>query len=218
MPNLALSSLSLLLIAFGLALAGPPCPPERPVVMCSPLIRPYSDNAYFWAEYCELDAPSNVLIADSDQPYDADTDYCAEFLEPTYYPTCCAYKSFCAGVDCDGPETGLLGPGTDQFAQGWVIDIPCAVDVPSRVLANAVVSYSNDTARPLTCTTHCASLGYTYAGIEYGNECYCGTGYADGLPPSSAPASDCSMRCLAGYYWTCGGSWRMQIYKYDPYA
>ncbi|EKM51986.1 uncharacterized protein PHACADRAFT_262430 [Phanerochaete carnosa HHB-10118-sp] len=51
-----------------------------------------------------------------------------------------------------------------------------------------IVSYSNDIAGPLTCTTHCASLGFTYAGLEYGDECYCGTSYVnDGTIPQSAP-------------------------------
>lgn len=50
---------------------GPPCPPERPNAVCSPLIRPYSDNAFFWTEYCEFTAPPDVLIADSFSIYNA---------------------------------------------------------------------------------------------------------------------------------------------------
>lgn len=101
-----------LLLALHGTIAGPPCPAERPIALCSPLIRPYSDNAYFWTEYCEFTAPPNVLIADSFEPYSNATDYwyahqayeyctlgslsrlySALYLEPTFYATCCASMS-----------------------------------------------------------------------------------------------------------------------------
>jgi hypothetical protein len=239
----------------GAAATGPPCPAERPHAVCSPLIRPFSDNAFFWTAYCGESAPSDQLMADSFSIYNSSVGWQVVFdrrmqeghqlthssHSPTtgivapYITTCCASLGckpstrvwlpvpstdillVCTGMDCDGPETPLLGPGTDQLADFWHVDVPCAVDNPQRVLENAIVSYGNATARPLLCTDYCQSLGYAYAGLEYGDECYCGTGYAGGVAPPTADASECNVRCLDGYYWTCGGSWRMQIYKYDPY-
>lgn len=113
-------------------------------------------------------------------------------------------------MDCDGPVTGLRGPGQDSLYPSWHVDIPCAVDTPERVLADVVVSYGNAAGRLFDCTNHCNSLEYTYVGLEYGDECYCGTGYVGGVAPASADPSEFNVRCS-------GGLWRMQIYKYDPY-
>ena len=94
------------------------------------------------------------------------------------------------------------------------MDIPCAVDNPQRVLSNVVVSYLQSTT-PYSCTEQCSAQGYSYAGVEYGDECYCGTGYVGGVPPEAADPGDCDVRCAGSYYFTCGGSWRMQIYKFN---
>ena len=95
---------------------------------------------------------------------------------------------------------------------GWTVAMGCAVDNPSRVLANSIVTATpnND---PYGCVSSCISKGYQYAGIEYGNECYCGTGYAGGVAPQAANVSECNMLCPGTYTWYCGGSWRMQIFK-----
>lgn len=152
--------------------------------------------------------------------------------EPLYTQTCCArsnckfiytYKSgtfahlhlrpACAiYIDCEGPETPLPEPFV-YLADGWSVDIPCAVDTPDRILANVVVSYQQSTT-PYTCTTLCGSEGYRYAGVEYGDECYCGTGYV-GEVEAAEYATECQMRCAGSYGYTCGGSWRMQTYKLD---
>lgn len=119
-------------------------------------------------------------------------------------------------ADCDGPETALPGPYIYNIAlaAGWKVASQCAVDTPERVLSDVIVSYLPSTT-PYSCTTLCASKGYTYAGVEYGDECYCGTGYAGGVSPAVADVGDCDMRCAGDYIFTCGGSWRMQIYTSD---
>lgn len=92
--------------------------------------------------------------------------------------------------------------------------MPCAVDNPQRVLANVVVSYAPGNT-PYSCTGLCSSGGYAYAGVEYGDECYCGTGYVGGTEPAAADLSECGMLCAGSMYEDCGGSWRMQIYKFN---
>ncbi|KAJ3555814.1 hypothetical protein NM688_g2369 [Phlebia brevispora] len=106
-----------------------------------------------------------------------------------------------------GPQATLDLPA------GWMTAIPCAVDTSSRVLANDVITIlSNNTAA--VCATHCQSTGYTFAGVEYGTECHCGTGYAGDVEPVEAPVSDCNMPCNPDKGLMCGGSWRIQIYEY----
>ena len=116
-------------------------------------------------------------------------------------------------VGCSGPETALPDPvdPSGELADGWRVAIDCAVDNPGRVLADSIVTYEQSTT-PYTCTTYCQSKGYKFAGVEYGDECYCGTGFAGGVDPQAANSSDCNMRCAGSWYYTCGGSWRMQIF------
>ncbi|PSR71935.1 hypothetical protein PHLCEN_2v12145 [Hermanssonia centrifuga] len=124
------------------------------------------------------------------------------------------FTEYGIGVDCDGPET-TLPPVEDpvyDLPEGWRIAMPCAVDVPERVLSDVIVSYLPSTADPYHCLSSCQSQGYHFAGLEYADECYCGTGYSGGVAPAAANVSDCSMRCAGDYIYICGGSWRMQIY------
>ena len=121
------------------------------------------------------------------------------------------------GVDCNGPETD-----PPQFARGatlqeelpnnWVIAVECAIDNPDRVLTNSIVTDTQANS-PFGCVNSCIAKGYQYAGVEYGDECYCGTGYVGGVLPQAANVTDCNMACSGTYNYSCGGSWRMQIFK-----
>lgn len=118
------------------------------------------------------------------------------------------------GVDCD-IETSQPYPPSDpsdvNLPTGWTTAVPCAVDDASRVLTDVIVEYVTSGNDPYSCATHCASLGYHYAGVEYSDECYCGTGLV--TPIVAAPNDECNMCCTASFNSdTCGGSWRMQIY------
>ncbi|EIN04664.1 hypothetical protein PUNSTDRAFT_20976, partial [Punctularia strigosozonata HHB-11173 SS5] len=66
------------------------------------------------------------------------------------------------------------------------------------------------------CIVRCEAAGYDYAGVEFGDECHCGTGYANGAMPQGAPASDCDVACAGNGSETCGGSWRIQVSTIDP--
>ncbi|KAI0291639.1 WSC-domain-containing protein [Multifurca ochricompacta] len=92
----------------------------------------------------------------------------------------------------------------------WTTQYACAVDVPSRVLANVVTTQYTDNT-PGSCVLRCDAAGFSYAGVEYSNECHCGTGLVG--TPASAPVSDCNMACTGDPNLSCGGSWRIQIYK-----
>ncbi|KAI0693986.1 hypothetical protein BC835DRAFT_1306520 [Cytidiella melzeri] len=211
------SAIALTLLVASLAIlpchvkAGPPCTSDRPTALCAWHIRPYSDNAYTWDNVCDFSAPSTALIADNVEMYDYGYN-CSSM----YVATCCARFSGCSnGIDCDGPETALPVPytGNDvELAFNWVTAVPCAVDNADRVLTNTIVTYLQSNT-PYNCALSCFSKGYQYAGVEYGDECYCGTGYVGGVLPQAADLSECDMTCPGSYYFNCGGSWRMQIYK-----
>ncbi|KAF2730707.1 copper radical oxidase-like protein [Polyplosphaeria fusca] len=65
------------------------------------------------------------------------------------------------------------------------------------------------------CLNQCADYGYMAAGIEYGEECYCGD--IDGVEKSQsqvAPETDCNMACPGDAEEICGAGLRLTWYKY----
>lgn len=65
-----------------------------------------------------------------------------------------------------------------------------------------------------TCVSQCANRGYTLAGAEYANECYCGNAYAgtDTGGGSVAPESECNTACVGDSSQACGGGNRLSVY------
>jgi hypothetical protein len=62
---------------------------------------------------------------------------------------------------------------------------------------------------------HWQAAGYTMAGVEGGNQCFCGNGWTTpSIPPTAAPVSQCSNPCAGDSSQTCGGSWAIQIYSH----
>ncbi|KAH9987623.1 copper radical oxidase [Russula compacta] len=78
--------------------------------------------------------------------------------------------------------------------------------VPTAVVGGA----SNNSVQ--SCADACFSSGYPLAGVEYSDECYCGTGFANGGAPT--PAGDCSMVCSGNSSEICGGPDRLNVYNY----
>jgi len=61
------------------------------------------------------------------------------------------------------------------------------------------------------CIASCATAGYTMAGTEYGNECYCGSQIykEDG---SGVVSTGCNVPCNGNSAQTCGGGNRLNLY------
>ncbi|KAG8880657.1 hypothetical protein FRB97_000611 [Tulasnella sp. 331] len=61
------------------------------------------------------------------------------------------------------------------------------------------------------CESTCLAQGYTYAGTEYGDECYCGNSLSSGtLDPTDA---DCNATCAGGGTAKCGATYKLSVYK-----
>ena len=60
---------------------------------------------------------------------------------------------------------------------------------------------------------HCAALcsSYTYFGIEYASECYCGMSFA--YPTTRDAEADCNMVCSGNGTEICGASNRLSVYQ-----
>ncbi|ELU04847.1 hypothetical protein CAPTEDRAFT_198510 [Capitella teleta] len=64
------------------------------------------------------------------------------------------------------------------------------------------------------CIRECSRLGFTFAGTEARNECFCGNNYD--YDRHGERQNDCSSACQNNNNETCGGSWRIQIYSVCP--
>lgn len=97
---------------------------------------------------------------------------------------------------------------TPTVPLNWTTLSLCAVDNPARIIAGDITTQAvNNT--PAACIVSCAAQGFGYAGVEFGNECHCGTGLADVI--EAAPAEDCNVPCAGNDTLPCGGSWRIQV-------
>lgn len=83
----------------------------------------------------------------------------------------------------------------------------CYKDSP-RALS---VVASSDSMSVDQCLKIAAAGGYTWAGLEYGRECWTGNSLAAGT--GNATAGDCNMACKGMPGQLCGGPSRLSLYK-----
>lgn len=69
-------------------------------------------------------------------------------------------------------------------------------------------TYADDAMTLASCAQYCA--GYTFFGVEYSRECYCGNKLNTGS--TKVPASDCSMVCSGSSCDLCGAGNRLSVY------
>ena len=66
---------------------------------------------------------------------------------------------------------------------------------------------------PAKCIEACREDGYSFAGVQYGEECFCGN---EAPPPIKIVAiSECNMECTGDSSIKCGGSYRNNVYKIE---
>ncbi|TDL23452.1 hypothetical protein BD410DRAFT_838937 [Rickenella mellea] len=83
-----------------------------------------------------------------------------------------------------------------------------------RVFPYQLILQRNNSAT--TCLSQCQAYGYPAAGMEYGDECYCGDVSdiaANG--GSNATEADCSFSCSGDPIHICGGAQRMSLYEWQ---
>ena len=89
-------------------------------------------------------------------------------------------------------------------AVGWSYQ-GCFTDSNDRVLAGASRDHPNMTLQ--ACGAWCDDEAYSFFGVEYGTQCYCGY-QISGSPASS---TDCTMPCGGEDSQTCGGGWAIDV-------
>ncbi|TVY53083.1 WSC domain-containing protein [Lachnellula cervina] len=78
----------------------------------------------------------------------------------------------------------------------------------TTVRALAAASYPSDNQTVAYCASSCSS--YTYFGVEYGRECWCGNSFGAGAVTTKD--SDCSMLCAGDTTAYCGAGNRLNVY------
>ncbi|TFK51378.1 copper radical oxidase [Heliocybe sulcata] len=99
-------------------------------------------------------------------------------------------------------------PGQWQY-QGCLIE-----GSSERVFPYEIDWATNNTVE--ACLTQCATFGYPAAGLEYGEQCFCGDVWD--VPANSggfAAESQCNMACSGDPIHLCGGESRLSLYYWD---
>ncbi|KAI0033597.1 hypothetical protein K488DRAFT_84794 [Vararia minispora EC-137] len=84
----------------------------------------------------------------------------------------------------------------------------------NRVFPYQIILTNNNTAE--NCLTQCSTFGYPAAGMEFGDECWCGD-ISDIAANGGtvAPETDCSFPCSGDPIHLCGGAERLSLYEWQ---
>nr|XP_019008257.1 uncharacterized protein I206_06812 [Kwoniella pini CBS 10737]OCF47038.1 hypothetical protein I206_06812 [Kwoniella pini CBS 10737] len=127
-----------------------------------------------------------------------------------------ASSSADAGTATAGPgtgsgsatATGSASPSaTSSVSYNGFTAGGCVQEVSGRLLAKVQTSSSNMTIEQ--CTSLCGNYGYAVAGVEYGDECYCGT--QDDIA-NALVSGQCVMPCAGDSTEICGGPNALNIF------
>jgi len=110
------------------------------------------------------------------------------------------------GASADTPPpltTGL--PGSWQY-KGCLPELSSGRVFPQQINAPG-------TNTPLTCLNQCAAFGYSAAGLEWGQQCFCGD-ITDVTSKNISFVADsqCNMACDGDAAHSCGGWYRLNVY------
>lgn len=84
------------------------------------------------------------------------------------------------------------------------------MDNSNRVLRGLLLNDENMSIE--NCKELCYENNYKFAGLEFGNECFCG----NDIPIVSAPMRECHLKCAGDETEICGGFWRLSVYSIPP--
>jgi len=106
--------------------------------------------------------------------------------------------------------TNTIGPkrtySTDVSSRGWSYAGCAFDDLATRTLPHR---YAKDDMTVQKCVDYCAGKGYSFAGLEYSVECFCGNSVA----PNRLTAKKCTMKCGGDSTQYCGGPQTLSVYK-----
>lgn len=103
---------------------------------------------------------------------------------------------------------------TNLKREGWT-SAGCYTDnVSGRALTTpGGVPGGPSTMTNEACQTACAGAGFSWAGTEYGGECWCGNSIINGNGPAPDGNTGCNMACNGNGGQTCGGPNRLTAFQ-----
>ncbi|KAG7102365.1 WSC domain-containing protein like [Verticillium longisporum] len=103
-------------------------------------------------------------------------------------------------------------PATDAVTIENYVDTGCWTDNSQigKSLSWPQDQLDKSVMTPSLCTEACRQGGFPYAGVEYGQECWCGA--VMGNETRSVDASQCGIACKGDKTKTCGGRSRINIF------
>ena len=117
-------------------------------------------------------------------------------------------STLCGGSDAlqlyTNPSLDPSTRGVNGFSYGG-----CIQEVVGRALN--MTRLDDDAMTVEKCTDFCMRSGYTMAGLEYGNECYCGNSLVGGAS-NSLRSYECKMPCPGNSKQMCGGPDAINLY------
>ena len=166
------------------------------ITKCQVLL-PYLDQAA--ASACTLDAQ----IVDENVGLDGST--------LSALPGCNPVRTdFSTPASCSGSSTPQFNEAVATLTPGWT-DLGCIAEgTNGRALTGASTTSPNMTRN--FCAAFCGDKGFTLAGVEFGDECYCGNSFENGASQTLVPSSSCSTACAGNpQYEKCGGPQRLEL-------
>jgi hypothetical protein len=146
--------------------------------------------------------------------------YCGNsFTNPTTQSDASACNMACSGDStqtCGGPSrmnlfkagTTVQGPANPTVS-GWNYTGCWTDNTNGRALGSSTTASSTMTIE--MCTSYCGGKGYTMAGVEYGQECWCASSWT--ASSTQAADSDCSFNCPGNKGEYCGAGNRLTVYS-----
>ncbi|KAI0791235.1 copper radical oxidase [Abortiporus biennis] len=90
----------------------------------------------------------------------------------------------------------------------------CLQEGQNRVFPYENIWDTNTTVE--ACLNQCATYGFPAAGLEFGNQCFCGDlSDVTTNSPGLAPETDCNIPCSGDAIHLCGGPLRLQYYAFN---
>ncbi|KAJ7291038.1 glyoxal oxidase N-terminus-domain-containing protein [Mycena rebaudengoi] len=154
--------------------------------------------------------------------------YCGDEFQATSLGGGAAAPASDCNTKCAGEATQTCGggnrlstysaqqgvPSEPTLPSGWAYVSCTQDDTNARLLSG--FSYTDAALTVESCVGNCRSRGFSYAGLEFSNECYCANGYRS--TPVKVAESDCNMPCAGKATETCGAGSRLSVYSSNTAA
>ncbi|KAI0628687.1 WSC-domain-containing protein [Trametes polyzona] len=110
---------------------------------------------------------------------------------------------------CAGKTTPALVPAQSPLPAGWT-DVGCIAEGTNGRALPALTLHAPNMTKAV-CAEFCDSHGFSLAGAEFGDECYCDDALKNGASGALLPWEQCTNRCAGNSYEICGGGAKLSL-------